>query len=183
MSAEPVAAQYDRVDARLNLDDTVDLLQDGVPVPGFTGLSGADARQMLHRWAQMRGGVVMHTEQPDGTILQDVFEADGSVFPLRTPAPARRPATADGRPLGLDLHGLDPQARQDWDLEQSAGPRPPRRPRPRPSRAREVLFVLVVLAVVLAAGQVIGMATGHGDLPGLVKDLSRQLSTLLPGHP
>ncbi|MGK3708816.1 hypothetical protein [Arthrobacter sp. IK3] len=79
------AAAYIPFDARLNIDGTVNIFADGIPLPGGQGLGTADAVRVLSRYARENGTVLMSTVQLNGTVTRDIIDGTGTAVPYYDP--------------------------------------------------------------------------------------------------
>ena len=84
------------IDARVGHNGLVDVMIDGAPVPGGSGLAMPAVLTLLTRYARVKGAVLMTTIHPDGGVTRDVITPEGDVAPFYPPAVAEPDAETAG---------------------------------------------------------------------------------------
>lgn len=94
--------EYIPLNARVNHDGTVDVLVDGVDLPGGSGLSMAMVLQLLTRYAGENGKLLMTTTHPNGNVTRDLVSETGEITPFYPEATSRGDAAPAAGALPAD---------------------------------------------------------------------------------
>lgn len=94
--------EYIPLNARVNHNGTVDVLVDGVDVPGGSGLSMAMVLQLLTRYAGENGKLLMTTTHPNGNVTRDLVSETGEITPFYPEAMGRAGAASAACTLPTD---------------------------------------------------------------------------------
>ncbi|GAA4033973.1 hypothetical protein GCM10023063_17330 [Arthrobacter methylotrophus] len=74
--------EYIPLEARVNPNGSVDVLIDGIAVPGGSGLAMASVLQLLTRYAGENGKLLMTTTHPNGSVTRDLVDETGEITPF-----------------------------------------------------------------------------------------------------
>lgn len=74
--------EYIPLAARVNHDETMDVLIEGTVVPGGSGLSMKSVLELLARYAGENGKVLLTTTHPNGRVTRDLVAETGEVTPF-----------------------------------------------------------------------------------------------------